>query len=167
MRKLSNSWLHGQRSGLLSLYCHVASIGASCVLYVSIFWPSFCGALCSSLAIAVLYLNLYNVSAIAAYMHTPMCRWEQATPTESEMRSASQQHVWNLSSHDDSDSKDSQPLCNLAADSIPLGQLVAKRTPFQAFAARPCPQHAVEEALHDDRCVTCTLLGVVHLSLSM
>ncbi len=95
-----------------------------------------------------------------------MCRKEEATQTESETRSASQQQVWNPDSHDDSDSEDSQPLCNLAADSIPLGQLVAKRTPFQAFAARPFSQHAVEEALQDDRCVTCTLLDVVHLYLS-
>lgn len=95
-------------------------------------------------------------------LHTPMCRKEEATPTESETRSASQQQVWNPDSHDDSDSEDSQPLCDLAADSIPLGQLVAKRTPFQAFVARPFSQHAVEEA--DDRCVTCTLLDVVHLA---
>ena len=33
MRKLSNSWLHGQRSELLSLHCYVASTGASRVLY--------------------------------------------------------------------------------------------------------------------------------------
>ena len=91
-----------------------------------------------------------------------MCRKEEATPTESETRSASQQQVWNPDSHDDSDSEDFQPLCDLAADSIPLGQLVAKRTPFQAFVARPFSQHAVEEA--DDRCVTCTLLDVVHLA---
>ncbi len=64
-------------------------------------------------------------------MHTPMCRKEEATQTESETRSASQQQVWNPDSHDDSDSEDSQPLCNLAADSIPLGQLVAKRTSFK------------------------------------
>lgn len=96
-----------------------------------------------------------------------MCRWEQATPTESEMRSDSQQHVWNHNSHDDSDSKDSQPLCDLAAESIPLGQLVAKRTPFQASAARLFPHHAVKEALRDDRCVTCTLPDIVHLHLSL
>ncbi len=157
MRKLSTSWLHGQRSELLSLHCYVASTGASCVLYVFRFWPSFCEALScsrgrSSLAIAILDLIRFNVSAIAAYMHTPMCRWEQAAPTKSEMRSDSQQHVWNHSSHDDSVSEVSQPLCDLAADSIPLGQLVAKRTPFQASAARTFPQHAVTEA--DDRCVT-------------
>ncbi|DBA94449.1 TPA: hypothetical protein ACH3X1_002044 [Trebouxia sp. C0004] len=77
-------------------------------------------------------------------------RKEEATPTESKARSASQQQVWKPDSHDDSDSEDSQPLCNLEADSTPLGQLVAKRTPFQAIAARPFSQHAVEEALQDD-----------------
>ena len=95
-----------------------------------------------------------------------MCRKKEVTPTKSEMHSASQQQLWNPDSHGDSDSKDYQPLCDLAADSIPLGQLAAKRTPFQAFVARPFSQHAVEEALQDDRCVTCTLRDVLHLHLS-
>ncbi|KAA6420173.1 MAG: hypothetical protein FRX49_09836, partial [Trebouxia sp. A1-2] len=84
----------------------------------------------------------------SSWLHGP--RKKEVTPTKSEMHSASQQQLWNPDSHGDSDSKDYQPLCDLAADSIPLGQLAAKRTPFQAFVARPFSQHAVEEALQDD-----------------
>lgn len=73
-------------------------------------------------------------------MHTPIwiCRKEQATPSPPDVPSGSQQQGSSQSSDDDSDSDDSRPLCDLGADSFPLGQL-AKRTAFQAHAAKPFP----------------------------
>ena len=147
-----------------------AFIVLSCCLQWRCTCPACPQKLAQFLQVSVLLL-LGHCSALSGPVqcvrHTLMCRKEEATPTKSETRSASQQQVWNPDSHDDSDSEDSQPLCDLAADSIPVGQLVAKRTPFQAFAVRPFSQHVEEEALQDDRCVTCTLLDVVHLHLSM